>query len=158
MVRPLPEKEGVKLSESDEQHRPCSICECEGDEDSPWICPECARRYAPEGDGKRMDAAFLQKELDDGLKREEILALLDLLPDGAETVPMNVCDGNTSVMGFITLEGLDKINGDEDKLHALLLMYMGDWDLETTDGRYEAFDGLKFYMGYDLPEAEAKAS
>ncbi|GGG06292.1 hypothetical protein GCM10010912_58630 [Paenibacillus albidus] len=40
------------MSERDPSVTPCSICECEGDEDSGVICEECLEKYENGGMGR----------------------------------------------------------------------------------------------------------
>lgn len=98
-----------------------------------------------------LDAVFLQKELDDGLTRQETIGLIMMLDPEAQIVPINTTENNSSANGFVTLDGLDKIDGNEEMLLGFVRDILDDIDKETPDGIYEIEGGLRLWIGYDVP-------
>lgn len=98
-----------------------------------------------------LDAVFLQKELDDGLTRQEIIGLIMMLDPEALMVPINTTENSSSANGFVTLDGLDKIEGNEEMLLGFVQDILGDMDKEKPDGMYEIEGELRLWIGYDVP-------
>ena len=96
-------------------------------------------------------AAFIQKPLDEGLERNEVLDLFDMLK-GVSGIPMEVQSENTVAMGFVNRTDAKLMNYDMRKLEEFVRNIISDVENENSSECYEFdFPGvgiIDVYIGY----------
>ncbi|MFA6808632.1 MAG: hypothetical protein WCR27_06530 [Eubacteriales bacterium] len=85
--------------------------------------------------------------LDDGLKKNHIQKIIEMLPD-ADILPFEIHENNSSVYGFATIEVAEEENGLESIID-LLTPVIEDWTNESSDYTHTLSSGKKVYMGCD---------
>lgn len=101
----------------------------------------------------KIDIAAWMVPLEDGLTKQMVTRLLDLLPDEGEFVPFEAHENNTSCFGFIKLDS-DNDEAAVKEIIDFVSPILNDWDLESKDGRYTLPDGRKLYMSSDFNSIE----
>ena len=96
------------------------------------------------------NAAFIEKYGEDGLNREEVNKLLDMLPDGAKVYPLEMFarEAESSAMGFITPDAADRLDYDTSQHSGFGKFVSGildDMDKESPDHTYE-YKGIRFWL------------
>lgn len=100
----------------------------------------------------RFDVVLLEKPMEDGLTKDEILKMYDIL-SGTEGYPIEHWGSGASVaMGFITPNASEELHGEYEHnsaLGAFIASILDDMNKETEDGVYE-FKGLRIWMRRDM--------
>ncbi len=96
-------------------------------------------------------AAFIPKSLDEGLTKEEITDLFDMLK-GVHAIPMEVQSEGSVAMGFVNCTDAELMDYDLQPLAAFVREILEDPSKESENGEYEfPFDGagmIDVYIGY----------
>ncbi len=97
------------------------------------------------------DIALLQKPCEDGLTKTESMDLYDMLSD-SEALPIDLCstNGNSSALGFITLQAAEKLNyklSEYSELGRYIVSVLDDIYKESAKGCY-VFNDLKIWLNY----------
>ncbi|MFF2532203.1 hypothetical protein ACFVS2_25170 [Brevibacillus sp. NPDC058079] len=90
-----------------------------------------------------VQAAGMMVEVTDGLTKEEIVALLEKIPDGEQFVPFEVSENNSAIIGFMTTECAEI---HLEKITELATKLCNDWDNERIDKMYPIAAGVDFYV------------
>ncbi len=88
---------------------------------------------------KKFDMVLLEKPLEEGLKIEEIAAILAMTNDEA-FIPVEIQGENSSAMGFIGVKKAEEINYvylEGSGLYQYVQDILEDMDNETPDGTYK---------------------
>ena len=97
-------------------------------------------------------AAFIQKPLDEGLKKGEVSDLFDMLK-GISAIPIEVQAENSVAMGFVNRTDAELMNYDLEPLEAFVRGIISDIKKENETGQYEFhYDGvgiIDVYIGYE---------
>lgn len=95
---------------------------------------------------KLVQAAFVQKPLDEGITIEEITELVGRL-ECEQVIPIEVQANSSCAIGFISLDAAEELDYDYDNLIRNVSEVIEDMDNETEYGNYD-FDGIPVYIGY----------
>jgi len=79
--------------------------------------------------------ALKEKPLDEGLTKEEILDLFDLM-HGVVAIPMDVRSGDSAAMGFINRTDAGFLGHDLDPVSDFIRILLEDSNLASDDGTY----------------------
>ena len=97
-------------------------------------------------------AAFIQKPLDEGLKKGEVSDLFDMLK-GISAIPFEVQSENAVAMGFVNRTDAELMDYDLKPLAAFVREIISDTKKENETGQYEFhYDGagiIDVYIGYE---------
>ena len=102
------------------------------------------------------DVALIEKPLDDGLTKENVMDLFDML-NGYEALPIEVQGACSAAMGFITVpaaEQLDYYLDSDSAIASYLSLILNDMNKESENGFYE-FEGLNIWMSRNIEEEES---
>lgn len=99
------------------------------------------------------DIALIEKPVDQGLTRAEVMDLHDMLSE-PEAFPVEIGDtnGNSSAMGFITPQAAEKLQyeyGQDSDLGHFISSVLDDMNKESEDGTY-TFMGLRIWMSREV--------
>lgn len=99
---------------------------------------------------KKFDAVLIEKYGNDGLSREEVNKLLDMLPKGAKVYPLEMFarEAESSAMGFITPDAADRLDYDTSQhsgFGKFVSDILDDMDKESPDHTYE-YKGIRFCL------------
>lgn len=96
-------------------------------------------------------AAFIQKPLDEGLQRNEILDLFDMMK-GVSAIPMEVQAENTIAMGFVNRTDAELMGFDLRQLEEFVRNIISDVENEDSSKYYKySANGvgiIDIYIGY----------
>lgn len=99
---------------------------------------------------KKFDAVLIEKYGEDGLSREEVNKLLDMLPEDAKVYPLEMFarEAESSAMGFITPDAADRLDydtGQHTGFGKFVSGILDDMDKESPDHTYE-YNGIRFWL------------
>ena len=80
--------------------------------------------------------ALKEKQLDEGLNREELNDLYDLV-SGVDVIPIEIQGESSTAMGFINLTDAEYMDYDYTKLEEVVRSVLNDMDKENSDYEYE---------------------
>ena len=89
-----------------------------------------------------------EKECNDGLDRNDVIDLFDLLDeDGGYPIEISAKEHESSAMGFITANAANKLEFDYEKsgLNDFIAGILDDVGKESEDCQYE-FKGIKIWL------------
>lgn len=93
----------------------------------------------------KFDAVFMEKPIEDGLERNDINTLLDMIKD-KPVFPLEIININltSAAMGFITADAADQIDsyGQESPFGNFISSILADMDKENENGVYD-FGNIK---------------
>ncbi len=96
-------------------------------------------------------AAFIQKPLDEGLTKSEVLDLFDMLK-GVSAIPFEVQSEDAVAMGFVNRTDAEMMDYDLKPLEVFVREIISDTANENETGQYEFhYDGsnvVDVYIGY----------
>lgn len=100
---------------------------------------------------KKYRVVLWMVELEDGLTKEQIMKMLDLLEDDeAGYMPIELeGECNSSAYGFICSTYYEEFCYDLSFIANRMIPVLEDWDLEEDSKEYELCDGTLLYMGCD---------
>lgn len=100
---------------------------------------------------KKYRVVLWMVELEDGLTKEQIMKMLDLLEDDeAGYMPIELeGECNSSAYGFICASYYEEFNYNLSFIADRMVPVLEDWDLEEDSKEYELSDGTLLYMGCD---------
>ncbi len=84
--------------------------------------------------------ALLEKPLDEGLTKAEVIDLFDML-SGTSAIPIEIQAENSVAMGFINLTDAEFLNYDYTGLTNKVRAILNDMDLENEGCSYEIENG-----------------
>lgn len=100
------------------------------------------------------DAAFIEKPIDEGLSREETMALACMVKGDMCMMTADSKGGQSNANGFINYEAAEKLSFEYSALEDYIGEILADINLESEDGRYEYVspDGthITFFLGRDV--------
>lgn len=85
---------------------------------------------------KEYNIALLEKPLDEGLSKSEVMDLFDML-SGANAIPIEIQGENSAAMGFINLTDAEFMNYDYTKLENFVKSVLNDMNNENDNCEYE---------------------
>lgn len=99
---------------------------------------------------EKFDVVLIEKYGEDGLSREEVNKLLDMLPEDAKVYPLEMFarEAESSAMGFITPDAADRLDYDTSQYSGFGKFVSGildDMDKESPDNTYE-YKGTRFWL------------
>lgn len=98
----------------------------------------------------KFKAVLWMVELEDGLSKEQISNMLELIEDDSRGyMPIEIHDNNSSAYGFISSSYYESISYNIDDLSKVIKPVLNDWANESADNIYTLKDGTKIYMGCD---------
>ncbi|MGI5901925.1 MAG: hypothetical protein ACOX7U_05570 [Desulfitobacteriia bacterium] len=86
--------------------------------------------------------------LEDGLTKDIIYRILELLPPASELIPFEIHEENSSLYGFVTTEVVDQENGLESIIETLSPM-VEDWIVDSSEYITTLPGGKEVYIGCD---------
>lgn len=92
------------------------------------------------------DVVLIEKPLDEGLTRNNINQILDMIK-GDEVFPLEVISDHqgSAAMGFITIEASDKLDHLYDGISYFIRQILEDMEKEFPDNQYE-YEELKIWL------------
>ena len=96
--------------------------------------------------------ALLEKPLDEGLTKAEIINLFNAL-SGVHAIPLEIQGENSVAMGFINLTDAEYMNYDYTKLKSVVRSVLNDMDNENSACEYAVENGhgeSTIYLARDL--------
>lgn len=95
----------------------------------------------------KFKAVLCMVELEDGLDKEQILNILELIKDDSRGyMPIEIHDNNSSAYGFISSSYYESISYNINNLSEIIKPVLNDWDNQSADNIYTLKDGTKIYM------------
>lgn len=94
------------------------------------------------------DIVLVQKPLDTGMTKEDVIDLFDAL-NTDEAFNIEIQDENSVAMGFITTKAAEKLNYDYEAsgLNAFIKNILSDMNNESDDCTYQ-FNNLSIWLTY----------
>lgn len=92
------------------------------------------------------DIVCLEKPVDEGLTRTEVMDLYDMLKE-AEALPLDIenPNGSSAAIGFLTVAAAESLDFDYTEVKKYISVILNDVDLEHDDGCYSVH-GLDLYL------------
>jgi hypothetical protein len=85
---------------------------------------------------KEYNIALLEKPLDEGLSKSEVMNLFDML-SGVNAIPIEIQGEHSTAMGFINLTDAEFMNYDYTKLEDFVKSVLNDMNNENDNCEYE---------------------
>lgn len=100
---------------------------------------------------KKYKVALMMVEAEEGLTKEHIKDLVDLLEDDDKGyIPVEIEGVSNSVaIGFICNSYFDELFYSLSKIKKVIIPVLNDWNGESIDFEYSLSDGTVIYMGCD---------
>lgn len=102
---------------------------------------------------KKFQAVGIMVPLEDGISKEQIVKLLEMLPDDEQLVPFEASENNSTIFGFITIKFADE---HLDSVVDLATILCSDWENESTDKTYRTLSGLEVFIDCEYETARGE--
>lgn len=96
---------------------------------------------------KEYNIALLEKPLDEGLSKSEVMDLFDML-SGAHAIPIEIQGENSAAMGFINLTDAEFMDYKYDELERVVKEILNDMNKENPDCEYEVNNNCGYSTMY----------
>ncbi|HHV65422.1 MAG TPA: hypothetical protein GXX46_10180 [Peptococcaceae bacterium] len=88
--------------------------------------------------------------IDNGLKKNTLYKVLDLLPDDSELVPFEIHETASSAYGYATVESIMNEENGMEAIIDLLGPVVEDWPVDSAEYTTVLASGKKVYIGCDF--------
>lgn len=102
----------------------------------------------------KFQAVGLMMEAEDGLSKEQIMKLLELMPDDETLYPFEASENNSVVYGFMTGNAIDEDH--HDAIIEVASELCEDFENERTDKTYTTKTGLPVFIECEAETARGE--
>lgn len=92
---------------------------------------------------KNFQIVGMMVELEDGLTKNQVISLLERLPDGEELIPFQASENNRAIYGFMTNTSVDE---HSESIVQTATLLCEDFDNERVDKVYTTKLGMEMFI------------